>query len=120
VAARGALCAHAARACAGPTGRMRLDGRLVPGDDSPRRLGERLRARDLTAAPAVLNLVENRAPERREAVAALLASVSPATPGGEAPAHVVGITGPPGAGKSSLLALLVPAWRTLGRSVEIG
>ena len=42
----------------------------------------------------MLNLVENRAPERREAIAELLASVSPAALGGEAPAHVVGITGP--------------------------
>jgi LAO/AO transport system kinase len=45
--------------------------------------------------------------------------VSPAALGGEAPAHVVGITGPPGAGKSSLLAQLVPAWRRLGRTVAV-
>jgi LAO/AO transport system kinase len=53
-------------------------------------LGERLRQRDLSAAPEVLNLVENRAPARRGEIAALLAGVS---------AHVVGVTGPPGAGK---------------------
>ena len=66
-----------------------------------------------------LNLVENRAPERRDEIAALLAGVSPATLGGEAPAHVVGITGPPGAGKSSLLAQLVRAWRARGRTVAV-
>jgi LAO/AO transport system kinase len=82
-------------------------------------LAARLRKRDLSAAPEVLNLVENSAPERRDVIAALLAGVSPATLGGEAPAHVVGITGPPGAGKSSLLAQLVPAWRALGRSVAV-
>jgi LAO/AO transport system kinase len=98
---------------------MRLDGLLVLDDDRPQRLGERLRAGDLTAAPAVLNLVENRAPERREAIAELLASVSPAALGGEAPAHVVGITGPPGAGKSTLLAQLVRTWRAAGRSVAV-
>ncbi|MEA2190700.1 MAG: GTPase, partial [Solirubrobacteraceae bacterium] len=98
---------------------MRLDGLLVLDDDRPQRLGERLRAGDLTAAPAVLNLVENRAPERREAIAELLASVSPAALGGEAPAHVVGITGPPGAGKSTLLAQLVRTWRAGGRSVAV-
>jgi LAO/AO transport system kinase len=98
---------------------MRLDGRLVADDDRPQRLAERLRERDLTAAPAVLNLVENRAPERRAEIARLLAGVSPAALRGEAPAHVVGITGPPGAGKSSLLAQLVPAWRRLGRTVAV-
>ena len=36
-------------------------------------LAERLRERDLTAAADVLNLVENRAPERRDEIAALLA-----------------------------------------------
>jgi GTPase len=82
-------------------------------------LAARLRERDLTAAPAALNLVENRAPDRREEIARLLAGVSPAALGGEAPAHVVGLTGPPGAGKSSLLAQLVPAWRARGRSVAV-
>ncbi len=91
----------------------------MPDADCPQRLGERLRERDLTAAPAVVNLVENRAPQQRAAIATLLASVSPAALGGEAPAHVVGITGPPGAGKSSLLAHLVPAWRKQGRSVAV-
>ncbi|MEY2441770.1 MAG: GTPase [bacterium] len=82
-------------------------------------LAARLRERDPGAAPEVLNLVENRAPERRDEIAALLAGVSPATLGGEAPAHVVGITGPPGAGKSSLLAQLVPAWRARERTVAV-
>ena len=59
-------------------------------------LGARLRGRDLTAAPAALNLVENRTPAARAEVAALLREVSPAALGGEAPAHVVGVTGPPG------------------------
>jgi len=38
---------------------------------------------------------------------------------GEAPAHLVGITGPPGAGKSSLLSALVREWRAAGRTVAI-
>ncbi len=75
-------------------------------------LAERLRAGDLTAAPAVLNLVENRG--RREEAAALLAALGTA-----APAHIVGITGPPGAGKSMLLSALVGEWRTSGRSVAV-
>jgi LAO/AO transport system kinase len=82
-------------------------------------LGRRLRDGDLSAAPAVLNLVESRAPRDREQVADLLRSVSPAALGGEARAHVVGVTGPPGAGKSSLLSELVRVWRGRGRSVAV-
>lgn len=73
----------------------------------------------MTAAPAALNLVEQRAPAARSEVASLLAEVSPATIGAEAPAHVVGLTGPPGAGKSSLLSALVATWRRRGRTVAV-
>ena len=83
------------------------------------KLGARLRERDLSAAPAALNLIENRTPAAREQVAALLAEVSPARLGGEAPAHVVGVTGPPGAGKSTLLSALARAWRDDGRTVAV-
>jgi LAO/AO transport system kinase len=85
----------------------------------PSELGARLRERDLAAAPAALNLIENRSPEHRAEIAALLAEVSPAAIGGEAPGHVVGVTGPPGAGKSTLLSALVRAWREVGRSVAV-
>ena len=82
-------------------------------------LGRRLRERDLTAAPAALNLVEQRADAARGQAAALLTEVSPRALGGEAPAHVVGLTGPPGAGKSSLLSVLVAAWRRGGMTVAV-
>ncbi|HEX3318171.1 MAG TPA: GTP-binding protein [Solirubrobacteraceae bacterium] len=88
-----------------------------PGD--PAELGRRLRARDVAAAPAVLNLVERRTPTARDDVAALLRAVSPAVLEGEPPGHVVGVTGPPGAGKSSLLGELVAAWRLAGRTVAV-
>jgi LAO/AO transport system kinase len=67
----------------------------------------------------VLNLLESRTDGSREEAAALLAAVAPAQLGGEAPAHVVGITGPPGVGKSSLLSRLVASWRDRGRSVAV-
>ena len=82
-------------------------------------LGARLRERDVAAAPAALNLLENRAPARRGEIAALLAEVAPARLGGEAPGHVIGVTGPPGAGKSTLLGALARVWRERGRTVGV-
>ena len=82
-------------------------------------LGERLRAGDLSAAAAVLNLVENRSPAARAETAQLLAAVSPSALGHEPRAHVVGVTGPPGVGKSALLSRLVSEWRARGRSVAV-
>jgi GTPase len=82
-------------------------------------LAARLRDRDLTAAPAVLNLAENRTPAAREAIGELLHALSPTALGGEAPAHVVGVTGPPGVGKSTLLSELVRIWRAGGRTVAV-
>ncbi len=88
---------------------------LASGDD----LGRRLSAGDLAAAPAALNLVESRHRDSRAQIDALLRAVSPAALGGEAPGHIVGVTGPPGVGKSSLLSELVRAWRARGRSVAV-
>lgn len=85
----------------------------------PAELGRRLRDGDRSAAPAALNAIEDRSPAGRERARALLAEVAPAALGGEAPAHLVGVTGPPGAGKSSLLSALVRQWRELGRSVAV-
>jgi LAO/AO transport system kinase len=82
-------------------------------------LGARLRDGDLRAAAAVLNLVESRGPDARAQTEALLAAVSPAALGGEAPGFIVGVTGPPGVGKSSLLSRLVAAWRAGSRSVAV-
>ena len=84
-----------------------------------RELGRRLRERDLTAAPAALNLIESRAPNAREQAQELLVELSPAALGGEAPGHVIGVTGPPGVGKSSLLSRLVAEWRRRERSVAV-
>lgn len=84
-----------------------------------RQLGARLRAGDLGAAPAVLNLVESASAWAREQTLALVSAVSPAALGAEAGAHIVGVTGPPGVGKSSLLSRLVAAWRARGRTVAV-
>jgi LAO/AO transport system kinase len=74
-------------------------------DDAPDDLADRLLAQDLSAAPATLNLVENRT--KRAETARLLERLT----GDAQTAHLVGITGPPGAGKSTLLSALTQHWR---------
>jgi LAO/AO transport system kinase len=73
----------------------------------------------VSAAPAALNLLESTTEADRRESTALLKEVSPAALGGEAPAHVIGVTGPPGAGKSTLLSALLRAWRAGGRTVAM-
>src|SRR3954470_7876317 len=85
-----------------------------PAQPDAAELGRRLSAGDRSAAPAALNAIEDRSPRGREAARALLAEVGVA---GEA--HLVGVTGPPGAGKSSLLSALVSSWRQAGRTVAV-
>jgi len=91
----------------------------VSADSDGAALGARLHERDLTAAPAALNLLESNTRADREQSAALLHTLSPAALGHEAPAHIVGVTGPPGAGKSTLLSALVHAWRAHDRTVAV-
>ncbi|MGK2878635.1 MAG: ArgK/MeaB family GTPase [Solirubrobacterales bacterium] len=82
-------------------------------------LGRRLAAGDRSAAPAALNLLEQRGAEAQDRADALLAELSPAKLGNESPGVIVGITGPPGAGKSTLLSELISLWRSRDRSVAV-
>ena len=74
-------------------------------------LGARLRAGERGAAPEALNLLENRT--QREQAAALVSAA------GDGAGHIVGVTGPPGAGKSTMLSALLKTWRAGGRSVAV-
>ena len=95
------------------TGPSKLGLASSPREHRGAELGARLRQGDLAAAPAALNLIENRT--LRDEAAALLAEVAR----GEPRAHIVGVTGPPGAGKSTLLSALARAWRADGRTVAV-
>ncbi len=78
-------------------------------------LAARLRSRELSVAPAVVDLLERGGDPAR----GLLAELSPRALGGEPAGHIVGVTGAPGVGKSSLLGVLVEHWRSGGRSVAV-
>jgi len=82
-------------------------------------LAARLRARDLDAAPAALNLLESNAAEDRREAESLLSALAPGALGEEAPGHVIGVTGPPGAGKSTMLSALLAGWRARRRTVAL-
>lgn len=74
-------------------------------------LVDRARAGDPRATARLLSLVESASPQLREASAALMAH-----PGR---AHVVGITGAPGVGKSTMTSALIAAYRERGLRVAV-
>ncbi len=92
---------------------------MNPDRPDGRELGARLRDRDVSAAAAVLNLVESRSPDATQQTRALLQSTSPTALGFEPRGQIIGITGPPGVGKSSLLSRLVAHWRDGRRTVAV-
>ncbi|MBO9539413.1 methylmalonyl Co-A mutase-associated GTPase MeaB [bacterium] len=71
----------------------------------------RVKAGDRRAAARLISLIENQAPEAEQALAELYPSTGNA--------FLVGITGPPGAGKSSLTDLLIAAIRQDGLKVGV-
>jgi LAO/AO transport system kinase len=97
----------------GEGGRGVSSRRAVGGEE----LAARLRDRDVSAAPALLNLLEDDS--RRAEARELLVALGPLALGGEAAGHIVGVTGPPGVGKSTLLGALVAGWRGAERTVAV-
>ncbi|NVJ91634.1 MAG: ATP/GTP-binding protein [Methylocystaceae bacterium] len=73
---------------------------------------DRLKSGGKAAMARALAQVE-RAPDSRETLDLLNRAYD------EPKAHVIGITGPPGVGKSTLTNALIAKWRSLGRSVGV-
>jgi LAO/AO transport system kinase len=69
-----------------------------------------------TVIAAALNLLENRRPEE-EGIAGELIEALTRNP--RAQRHLIGITGPPGVGKSSLISRLIRAYRSTGHRVGV-
>jgi LAO/AO transport system kinase len=71
-------------------------------------------AGDRRAIAEALNLLENRNLEKADAVRELIEAVNRAS---RPERHVIGITGPPGVGKSSMISRLIENYRRRGKSV---
>jgi LAO/AO transport system kinase len=74
-------------------------------------LSDRVRARDPRAIARAISLIEDEAPEG----AALVGKLFPST----GHAYLIGITGPPGAGKSTLVDKVAAEWRRRGLTVGV-
>jgi LAO/AO transport system kinase len=74
-------------------------------------LVQRFQAGERSALSRLLSYVENDRPAGQRALSALYASTGHA--------YVVGITGPPGAGKSTLTNALIRGYRSLGKTVGV-
>ncbi len=80
-------------------------------------LALRIRRGERAAVAGGLNLLDNALPEVRTRATELLVALS--DPDWLDRGHLIGITGPPGAGKSSLLAALIRLWRGQGLRVAV-
>src|SRR5579872_2796401 len=80
---------------------------------SPRleKLLERFDRGDKVALARLITLIENHAPERNAVIERIYAKTGHA--------HIIGITGPPGAGKSTLVNVMIAKYRALGKQVAV-
>lgn len=74
-------------------------------------LVERLRAGDPRALPRLISLLEQGSERGQRALSELYPRAGQA--------HIIGITGPPGAGKSTLVNALIGSFRATGRRVAV-
>jgi LAO/AO transport system kinase len=91
---------------------------MAPGSlPDPEQLAARILRGERGAVASGLNLLDNRLADARDRAVRLLACLS-----GErwrSDGHLIGVTGPPGAGKSSLVSAMIREWRLAGRTVGV-
>ena len=80
---------------------------------SPRleKLLERFDRGDKVALARLITLIENHAPERNAVIERIYSKTGHA--------HIIGITRPPGAGKSTLVNVMIAKYRALGKQVAV-
>ncbi len=88
-----------------------------PALPDPEALAASVSAQDRSAVARALNLLDDKRPQARQCAARLLAKLPKQRL--YSAGHLVGLTGPPGVGKSSLTAALVRVWRERGLRVGI-
>lgn len=81
------------------------------------RLAEAVARGERAALAEALNLLDDRRPGSRALAATFLNSLQ--THNGSSRGHLIGMTGPPGAGKSTLTAALIDLWRERGLRVGV-
>lgn len=72
---------------------------------------ERFKQKDRQALSKLITLIENNSPEMLEVMTEIYPMLGNA--------HIVGVTGPPGAGKSTLVDKLIKAFRSQGHKVGV-
>jgi len=83
----------------------------------PAELAAAVRRGERPALAQALNLLDNRRPEARQQAAAFIAQLQGQYTRNSG--HLIGMTGPPGAGKSTLSAALITVWRQRGLRVGV-
>ena len=81
----------------------------------PESLAESVSGQNRAAVARALNLLDDKRPEARRFAARLLATLPKDRLYGSG--HLIGLTGPPGAGKSSLTSALISVCRERGHKV---
>jgi len=88
-----------------------MTARRMAATGSTSKLVADLRRGDKRAAAKLISMIEDDEPEAREALRRIYRHTGKA--------HIVGFTGPPGAGKSSLISRLIKEFRKRGRTVGV-
>jgi GTPase len=83
----------------------------------PAELASAVRRGERPALARALNLLDDRRDQSRRVAAAFLSRLQQGQQ--EEHGHLIGMTGPPGAGKSSLTAALISVWRQQGLRVGV-
>ncbi len=89
----------------------------MTGINEPAELAAALRRRERPVLARALNLLDDRRPAARQQASALLAQLQRGDSADRG--HLIGMTGPPGAGKSTLSAALITVWRRRGLRVGV-